>query len=672
MAASAVREGDASAGVAASGRWGRDVGRWDGGVGERLGVHYVAMHIVDIAILIVYVGLVLSIGFVVKRRAARGVESYFLGGRQLPWWMIAMSGSSSYFDITGTMWIVSMFVAYGFNGFWIQWMWGFLIAAFYMAFMGKWIRRSGVVTGAEWMVYRFGAGRSGDMARLAYTMFAVLTLTAFIGYTAVGMGKFGSQFLPLREWLPGLSEGGADRLAAVLIIAITGAYVVVGGFTGLTIIEFFQTIILSVGAILIAWLGYAAFTPEGMRSALEQLAHGGSRIVQVDPAEWYAVVPPWRIENNADMYAMFGAVVIAFLLKGLLLGLSGPEQLYDFQKFLATRSPREASKAGLLWGVCHTVRFPMAMAFAVIGILAVAQGRLQLPKWDAEKVLPYVLAHELPWGLKGIALAALVAAFMATFSAMVNGAASYLIRDIYQRYVRPSAPPEHYVRASYVASVLMILIGIGISFVSGSINVLITWILGFLGSAILLPNVLRWYWWRLSGYGFAAGMWTGMALSLVQTLVQPMIEERIGQAIPVYVTLPVLVAASFIACVVVTLLTAPPGMRTLTHFYRTTQPAGFWGPVARAVAAETPEFRKEPFAPDAFNLIVGLAWLGAMYVGPSYLIAHQWGQAVVCGGIVAAGSLFLGVSWRRRLPTEQCPQEDGVLVTSTLNSTPEE
>ncbi|NLE59887.1 MAG: sodium:solute symporter, partial [Planctomycetes bacterium] len=72
------------------------------------------MSAIDLAILVAYVGAVLTIGFWVKRRASKGLESYFLGGRELPWWMIAMSGSSSYFDITGTMWIVSMFVAYGF------------------------------------------------------------------------------------------------------------------------------------------------------------------------------------------------------------------------------------------------------------------------------------------------------------------------------------------------------------------------------------------------------------------------------------------------------------------------------------------------------------------------------------------------------------------------------
>ncbi len=345
---------------------------------------------VDLAIVIAYLALVVGVGVWVKRRAAKGLESYFLGGRQLPWWMIAMSGSSSYFDITGTMWIVSMFVAYGFCGYWIQWMWGFLIAVFYFAYMGKWIRRSGVLTGAEWMALRFGGSGPGEAARLAYTLFAVLTLTTFIGYTAVGMGKFGAEFLPVRQWMEGRfgpdTAAHADPICAAAIIGITGAYVIMGGFVGLTLVEFVQTIILTCGALMIAYLGFAAFSHSEVASALTSLAVGENRLVSVDPAAWYTIRPSWRIANTQDMYALFGLVVLTFVAKGVLLGLSGPEQLYDFQKFLATRSPREASLAGMLWGIVHTVRFPMAMAIAVLGLVAVAgEGG---GKFDAEKVLP--------------------------------------------------------------------------------------------------------------------------------------------------------------------------------------------------------------------------------------------------------------------------------------------
>ncbi|MCX5758835.1 MAG: hypothetical protein NTU83_10095, partial [Candidatus Hydrogenedentes bacterium] len=392
----------------------------------------------DTAILVAYVAAVIGVGFVVKRRAAKGMESYFLGGRTMPWWMLAMSGSSSYFDVTGTMWIVSIFVMCGFRGMWIQWLWGFVIAAFYMAYMGKWIRRSGVMTGAEWMILRFGRGRGGELSRLSYTLYAILTLSAFLGYTAVGMGKFGSQFLPF-----------SDRYCAVLIIGVTGLYVVLGGFRGLTIVEFFQTIILSAGALLIAYLGYQAY---------------GRGLAIQPPADWYSPWPVWRLDRvvppgspfhvgSDSMYYLFGAVVLTYVAKGMLLCFSGPEQLFDFQKFLAVRNPREASLMGMLWGVFHTVRFPMAMGVAILGLAGIAGDKdlLALVQRDPEKVMPVVIAHSLSPGLVGFALAALVSAFMGAFSAMVNGGASYLVRDIYQNYLRPKASDKELIRASYGA-----------------------------------------------------------------------------------------------------------------------------------------------------------------------------------------------------------------------------
>jgi len=180
------------------------------------------LSITDQIIVVLYLAVIMSIGFAMKRRAAKGMSSYFLGGRQLPWWALAMSGSSSYFDITGTMWIVSTFIALGLKGMWVHWLWGFPITAFYLAYMGKWIRRSDAMTGAEWMKTRFGPGRAGDLARLSYTLFAVLTISALLGYSAIGMGKFGSIFLPF-----------SPTVCAVLILGVTGLYVVLGGFHGI-------------------------------------------------------------------------------------------------------------------------------------------------------------------------------------------------------------------------------------------------------------------------------------------------------------------------------------------------------------------------------------------------------------------------------------------------------
>src|SRR3954465_6996855 len=154
------------------------------------------LSVIDQIIVVLYLACIMSIGFAMKRKAAKGMSSYFLGGRRLPGGALAMSGLSRYFDITGTMWIVSTFIALGLKGMWVHLLWGFPITAFYLAYMGKWIRRSNVLTGAEWMYTRFGRGKAGDIARLSYTLFAILTITALLGYGAIGMGKFGSIFLP--------------------------------------------------------------------------------------------------------------------------------------------------------------------------------------------------------------------------------------------------------------------------------------------------------------------------------------------------------------------------------------------------------------------------------------------------------------------------------------------
>jgi len=142
-------------------------------------------------------------------------------------------------------------------------LWGFIIAAFNMAYIGKWIRRSGVITGAEWMVKRFGAGRQGDLARLAYTVYAVVTISAFLGTPRWAWASSARSLFPrARCWRR--SSGGARRdvvhrrdRAPVCDAHHRrhGRICDLRGLRALTLVEFFQTIILSLGAIIVAWLG---------------------------------------------------------------------------------------------------------------------------------------------------------------------------------------------------------------------------------------------------------------------------------------------------------------------------------------------------------------------------------------------------------------------------------
>lgn len=568
---------------------------------------------VDSVVMLIYMAIVVSLGLVMKRRAAKNIGSYFLGDRQLPWWALAMSGSSSYFDITGTMWIVSLFVMMGLKGMWVQWIWGFIIPVFYMTYMGKWIRRSGVMTGAEWMETRFGSGKAGELARASYTLYAVLTITAFLAYGATGMGKFGAVFLPFSE-----------HTCAALILGVTGAYVIVGGFHGVVLVEIFQTIVLSIGAILIACLGFRHVSPEALQA-------------KVAP-HWGSLLPGWSFESlKGTDYELFGLLLCIWVVKGLLLSFSGPEQLYDFQRFLAAKTPREASKLGALWGVIHTVRWPMAMALAAMGILGLAE-----QSGDPEKVLPSVIQSMLPTGVRGIVLAALLSGFLATFNSTVNGGASYIVKDIYHKYLNPNASQRQLILASYASSALLIVMGIAVSFAATSINQMFTWIMGTLGAGVLMPNVLRWYWWRINGWGYAAGTISGMIISLIQALVPAL------NGLPLYITFPVIALAVLFITIAVSLCTPPTDSKTLDTFYRNVRPAGWWKPVAGETGAPMAEIVKR-FRTDLINVVLGIPWLTAMWLCPVYLVLHRFTESGLALAVVLALSVVLYFTWYLRL-----------------------
>jgi solute:Na+ symporter, SSS family len=596
------------------------------------------LSVLDQVIVVLYLAAIMSIGFAMKRRAAKGMSSYFLGGRQLPWWALAMSGSSSYFDITGTMWIVSTFIALGLKGMWVHWLWGFPITAFYLAYMGKWIRRSDAMTGAEWMKTRFGSGRAGDIARLSYTLFAILTITALLGYGAIGMGKFGAIFLPF-----------SPTVCAILILGVTGVYVIAGGFHGIVRVEIAQTIVLSTGAIAFAIIGFLHFD--------------AGRFSSLVPTTWMDIAPAVRpidfqgLVTGGTDYSFFGALVAVWVAKGLLLCFSGPEQLYDFQRFLAAKDERDASKLGALWGVIHTVRWPFAMAIAVMAIMGIGNAALdEKLRQDPETALPLIIGSMLPVGLVGFMLAALLSGFLATFSSTVNGGAAYLVKDVYQRYINPTADNRTLVRISYLSSALLIITGLVISVFGTSINTAFLWIFGTLAAGILPPNVLRWYWWRLNGQGYAAGVFGGMALSLGQVFVDTMYVDR---PLPLYIGFPVIAVLSTAITIVVSLLTQPTDIHTLKVFYRKVQPAGAWGPARRAVLAEEPDFKKQsPFSRDIFNTVVALIGITSLYISTLYLVLHRFaiGLALLAATVLSAMVLYF--TWYKNLPPPSPPPSE--------------
>ncbi|MEK7994401.1 MAG: hypothetical protein AAB403_11415, partial [Planctomycetota bacterium] len=400
---------------------------------------------------------------------------------------------------------------------------------------------------------------------------------------------------------------------------------------------------LTVASIIIAYIAWSSLTP-GLMSNL--------------PEKWTSLGVPWRIEEFSGTehggFELFGALVIVWVLKGLLLNAGGPAQMYDFQRFLAARDARDAAKVGAAWSVFLIVRWAMAAGIALLALTGVAGVT------DSEKVMPVVLQRFLPAGLRGVVIAGLLSAFMSTFSSTVNSGASFIVRDLWQPYVRPSAGERESVRFSYLATILLVLVGIGIGSQATSIAQIWNWIMMALGAGAVVPNVLRWYWWRMNGWGYTVGTLGGVSLSLVVLFFPDA---------PTYYVFPLICIASLFASVAASLATKPTDGDTLVRFYKSVRPFGLWKPVAvkaglskqesssaewRGHLARGKQQGRDALATSAslaiLNVVLGMFAIAGVYLFPMYLVGHWYVNAAIWF-VLAVGAMFaLKYTWYRFLP----------------------
>jgi len=605
------------------------------------------MHAVDLVIIFAYMVLMSVVGWLSARRASVNAESYFLASKKLPWYIIGVAHGSSGVDITGTLWFVMMLYIYGVKGVWLLWVWPLFNVIFRMMYLGVWVRRSNVLTGAEWMRTRFGFSRGAELAYISVVVYAIVNVVGFLSYAFRGIGEFAQPFFPWDisvEWY------------AIAVLLITGLYCVVGGMYSVVmndLIQFGLIVIASIGiAILAITLVQPAQIAASVPAGWENLFFGW----RLD-LDWSGIMPALneRIYGPAggggDGYSIFGFFIAMLFLKGVLVSMAGPTPNYAIQHILSTRSPREAALENMVMAVVSLApRFLLIGGIAVLGAVYFSPDLAAMgAKVNFEKILPGVLSVYVPAGLKGILIAALLAAFMSTFVSTVNSGAAYVVNDIYKRYINPNAAPKRYVVLGWIVSSTIVLLGILFGLATRSVHGVTEWIVSALVPAFVAPNVLKWHWWRFNGYGFFAGMAAGTAAALLKLLVS---------AHPVMAFLLIL-AVSFAASILVCLLTKPEDDAVLKSFYRSVRPWGFWGPIYEKCAAETPGIqRNRDFFRDWFNVIAGIVWMMGLVAGPIYLVIQRWPAMWACAAVVGATSVVLKFTWYDKLGPGEMYLED--------------
>jgi len=608
------------------------------------------LQVIDIVIIVAYLLSTVLIGYWVSYRASQSMQNYFLGGNTMPWYMLGISNASGMFDISGTMLLVSWMFVYGLKSVWIPWLWPTFNQIFLMVYLSAWLRRSNVMTGAEWIKTRFGTGRGAKWSHIIVVIYAFVSIIGFFTYAFKGIGKFASTYLP---WHFSTDPSMNANIYALILIAITAIYVIKGGMISVVITEVVQFFILSVASFAVGIIAMSKVAPD----MLQRVVPAGWDNIFFGwhlGLDWSTILPAATQKIAEDKYELFGFFVMMLLFKGIPISAAGPAPNYDMQRVLSAKNPREASMMSAWVNIVLTPpRYFLIMGLTVLAAAFFGpELRAMGSHMDFELVLPMALARFVPMGLLGFLIAGLLAAFMSNFAATVNAAPPYFVNDIYKRYINPNASPKTYVRLSYLASFSVIVIGVLFGWNVTSVNEVVVWIVSGLWGGYTASNVLKWYWWRFNGWGYFWGMLTGIGSALLAPNVVPMLPfvqnllAHFNINMEVVVIFPMVVGISLIGCLLGTLLTQADDDAVLMDFYRRVRPWGFWGPVLRKVLAEDPNFkRNKDFFRDMFNIAVGIVWQVSLVALPLYIVIREWDRVAMAAGSIAVTSLILKFTW---------------------------
>ena len=608
------------------------------------------LHFIDLLIIGIYLLATIAIGFFLKKRAQKNKKSYLLGGNELPWYMLGLSNASGMFDISGTMWLVTLGFVYGLKSIWIPWLWPVFNQIFLMVFLSIWLRRSNATTGAEWIQTRFGAGKGAFLSHNIVVVYALISCLGFLAYGFIGLGKFMMIFIPwdyvcqLVGMNPNIiSPEYIPHVYGLVFTLFATFYAVLGGMMSIVWTDVLQYAIMTVSSLIIGVI------------AMNTLADNTLLV----PDNWYSLWFGWQLDLDwsniipevnqkikEDGFSLFTIFFMMMLFKGFLVSAAGPAPNYDMQKILSSKSPKEAAKmSGMVSLILNPVRYFMITGFVVLAVLYYDQLNLLVAgEVDFEQILPSAISQFVPVGLTGLLLAGLLAAFMSTFAGTLNAAQAYIVNDIYLK-VKKDASNKQIRNTNYLVGVMIMIFSVILGIFAKDVNSLLQWIVSALWGSYVASNVLKWYWWRFNGHGYFWGMLAG----LIPALIFPLVFQ---ETLELYY-FPLLLLSSLAGCAIGTFVQPATDEAVLDKFYKNVRPWGFWKPVKARILAQDPSFKVNTnFKADMINIVIGIIWQTAIIATPVFLVLLQWMEMSLALVVVVITSILLKINWWDKLPND--------------------
>ena len=571
----------------------------------------------DWTIVGVYFTISLVVGIWASKQAGQDTKSFFLAGRNMPWWLLGVSMVATTFSTDTPNLVTDLVRQDGVAGNWVWW--AFLLTGMLTVFVyAKLWRRSGVLTDIEFYELRY-SGKAAAFLRGFRALYLGLIFNVLVmGAVSLAAVKFGEIVLGFPGWV-----------TLTIACSITLAYSTLGGLKAVIITDFVQFTLAMIGSV---WgMFYILGLPEiGGVSKLISHPNVTDKIALIpdlsDPNLWVPVLlVPLAVQWWASYYP------------GAEPGGGG----YIAQRMFSAKDESNAVGATFLFNVAHYVLRPWPWILIALSSLIIfpelediknAFPNLSADKLGHDVAYPAMLTL-LPSGLLGLVAASLIAAFMSTMSTQLNLGASYLVNDFYHRFIKPDASEKQLVLAGRLFTVVSIVLGGGLGLLLTSAGQAFTLLL-MIGAGTGLIYILRWFWWRINAYTEIVAMVSSLIIAFYFNFVNVGLEGWQKIIIGALLTT--------VIWILTTYFTPPDDEETLRNFVKKVNPGGpGWTKYYDGVSSEP-----WPVPKGILSMILGCISVYSFLLGVGQLLYGEIGSGMLICGLGLFASIGLFKTWK--------------------------
>ncbi|MGD8255194.1 MAG: Na+:solute symporter [Syntrophobacterales bacterium] len=568
----------------------------------------------DLVIILIYLAASVTVGFYFSKRALRSVDDYFVSGRVLPWWLAGMSMIASAFAIDTPLGITGLVAKDGIPGVWYAWSFVLGGAGALGAFIfASLLRRSEIITTAELIELRYDGRPAAFLRGFKGVYFGIFANAVTLGWIIKAVWTISAVVAPEMN----------RHLLLGSILLITLAYTAASGLWGIAATDLIQFLIGSIGSITLAVLAWNHI--------------GGIENIIAGFIERYGAGPA---AERLSFFPTVGTPFFVTFIVFITLKWWGNPPPAITQRIISAKNEKHASFATMFFSViAFGLNYWPMILVAMVSL--VVYPNLPIP----EAGYALLILDLIPTGFLGLMLASLLAAFMSTVDTHINFGASYMVNDLYRRFIMKKASEKHYVRASQVSTVLMLMLAVLIAYNLDSVSDAWYYI-SMLTAGYGIVIVVRWFWWRVNAWAEIAAL---ASSGIGSTLLSP----KFGKAVGYWDRIPqldwqyrflIVVAFCTITWIIVCLLTKPTSEEHLMKFCAKVKPfPTLWGPIFK----KYPELDWNPhFTRSCINWALGAATVYCFCFGIGHLMFLNFAYGFLLLALATVMAITIYVIWR--------------------------